>query len=304
MRTPHESLLVARVVKDVIWAIRPLEWSNRPAAARVWTDWVNQDRSARVWGAIRAVANGAGSAPALAHAVTACAEVLSAMGAGFAMTRDGSALEPLLASAPAAAELDELQFTLGEGPSVDSITSGAPALEADLAAPGAGRRWPAFAPAGAERGARAAFAFPVGVGAAKVGVLSVYREQAGELDGDQVRDALVFADALLVLALDHRRGVSADLDEVIDAAFASRRAEVHQAAGLIAAQQDISVTDALARLRAHAYLSGLPLHRIAADVMAGRLRLESDRGSPPPTGTHDPKDRGSRDADTKQEDDG
>jgi hypothetical protein len=54
-------------------------------------------------------------------------------------------------------------------------------------------------------------------------------------------------------------------------------------------------------LRAHSYSSGLPLHRIAADVMAGRLRLESDM--PPPAGPTDPKERGPDHAEKEQEDD-
>ncbi len=201
---------------------------------------------------------------------------MSAMGAGLSMTRDGGVLEPLLATDPMVGELDELQCSLGEGPSCDAIALGAPVLEADLAGLAAGRRWPAFATAGAERGVRGVFAFPVGAGAARVGVLSVYRQQAGPLPSGQATDALVFADAVFVLSLDHRHGISADLDEVIETAFSARRAEVHQAAGRVAAQQSISVTNALARLRAHAYSSGVPLHRIAAAVMAGSLRLEGD----------------------------
>jgi hypothetical protein len=198
------------------------------------------------------------------------------MGAGLSMTRDGGVLEPLLATDPAVGELDELQCALGEGPNCDAIAHGAPVLETDLAGLAAGRRWPVFAAAGAELGVRGVFAFPVGAGAARVGVLSVYRQQAGPLRSDQATDGLVFADAMFVLSLDHRHGISADLDEVIETAFTARRAEVHQAAGRLAAQQSISVTNALARLRAHAYSSGLPLHSIAADVMAGSLRLESD----------------------------
>ena len=201
---------------------------------------------------------------------------MSAMGAGLSMTRDGGVLEPLLATDPVVGELDELQFSLGEGPSCDAMALGSPVLGSDLAGVAAGRRWPAFASAATERGVRGLFVFPVGAGAAKLGVLSVYRRQAGPLRPAQATDGLVFADAVFVLSLDHRHGISADLDEVIDTAFTARRAEVHQAAGLVAAQQSISVTNALARLRAHAYSSGLPLHRIAAAVMAGSLRLDSD----------------------------
>ncbi|WP_157996320.1 GAF and ANTAR domain-containing protein [Kribbella sp. VKM Ac-2569] len=251
-------------------------------AVRVWTDWVDHDRSARVWGAIRAVADGA--SPTLAHAVSACAQALSAAGAGLAMTRDGGMLEPVLATSPEIADLDELQFELGDGPSGEAAAMSAPVLEPDLAGVAAGRRWPAFAAAGGARNVRGVFAFPVAAGAARVGVLTVYRREPGPLQREQLEQALVFADALFVLALDNRQGVSADLDEVIEAAFTARRAEVHQAAGRLASQQRISVTDALARLRAYAYSSGLSLYKVAIDVMSDRLHLDGDqpRGGGPP----------------------
>ena len=284
-------------------AVRPLGWTIRPVAVQAWVGWVDHDRSARVWGAIRAVGDGDGNAPSLLHAVTACAKALTAIGAGLALTRNGGLLEPLLATGPEAGELDELQFALGEGPSGDAIALGAPVLETDLTSHEAGRRWPTFAAAAANRGIRSVFAFPVAAGAAKVGTLTAYRRQAGPLRADQVQDALVFADAVFVLALDHRHGFSTDLNEVIEAAFSARRAEVHQAAGRLAAQERISVTDALALLRAHAYSSGLPLQRIATDVMAGRLHLESSQYIPPPAGTSDSKEIGPDHVDKEEEED-
>ncbi len=193
------------------------------------------------------------------------------------MTRDGGLLEPVLATGPEIGELDELQFALGEGPSGQAAATSTPVLEPDLAGVTAGRRWPAFAAAGVERGMCGVFAFPVAAGAARVGVLTVYRREPGPLQREQLEEALVFADAVFVLALDNRQGISADLDEVIEAAFTARRAEVHQAAGRLASQQRISVTDALARLRAHAYSSGLSLYKVALDVMADRLHLDGDR---------------------------
>ncbi|TCC21276.1 GAF and ANTAR domain-containing protein [Kribbella sindirgiensis] len=200
------------------------------------------------------------------------------------MTRDGGLLEPVLATASEIGELDELQFELGEGPSGDAAAINAPVLEPDLAGLAAGRRWPAFAAGAGDRGIRGVFAFPVSAGAAKVGVLTVYRREPGSLQVEQLEDALTYADALFVLALDGRQGISTDLDEVIEAAFTARRAEVHQAAGRLASQQRISVTDALLRLRAHAYGSGLSLYKVAVDVMAGRLHLDGDLA----TGGHPP----------------
>ena len=69
---------------------------------------------------------------------------------------------------------------------------------------------------------------------------------------------------------------------MIEAAFSARRAEVHQAAGVVAAQQRIDVADALRRLRAYAYSRERPLHEIAVEVMAGRLRP----GERPATSRH------------------
>jgi hypothetical protein len=295
--------------------VGPLGWSIRPAAARVRTERVDHDRSARVWGAIDAAAKAAGEAPALRYAVLACATALAASGAGLSMRLNGSPLEPLLATDLRTSELEELQSTLGEGPSGDALAAGAPVLRADLSGPDAAQRWPAFAPAAAEQGVHGVFAFPVGAGAARLGALCVYRDRPGSLGPEQLQEALIFADAVFVLALDHRHGLSADLSEVIDAAFSTRRAEVHQAAGAIAAQQQIQVVDALSRLRAYAYSRGRPLHLVAADVMAGRLVLDSDRddgsdgeGSSPtpdppeqPTEPTGPEPASSQHAQTEQE---
>ena len=48
---------------------------------------------------------------------------------------------------------------------------------------------------------------------------------------------------------------------------------VHNAAGIVSAQQDISVTEALIRLRAHAFSNDRPLADVAYDVIARTLRL-------------------------------
>jgi hypothetical protein len=55
---------------------------------------------------------------------------------------------------------------------------------------------------------------------------------------------------------------------------------VHQASGMIAAQLDVNVADALVRLRAHAFANDRPLAEVAADVVARRLRFApEDRSS-------------------------
>jgi hypothetical protein len=142
-----------------------------------------------------------------------------------------------------------------------------------------------------DAGVRAMFAFPVGAGAALIGVLDVYRAEPGSLRPQELADALVLADAVLVLALDEQGGIAPDLDNLLDAAVSVRRAPVHQATGMAAAQLGVSMTDALAALRAYAYTHGRRLTEVAADVLARRVRLSPG----PPTDPAPPEGRQSED---------
>jgi AmiR/NasT family two-component response regulator len=52
------------------------------------------------------------------------------------------------------------------------------------------------------------------------------------------------------------------------------RAELFQARGMIMVQLDMSISNALARMRAHAYAENRPLAAVARDVVARRLRFD------------------------------
>jgi hypothetical protein len=237
---------------------------------------VDQSGRLRVWAAISARARRDGMPPSPQHAVIACADLLAAAGAGLVMAANGTPMEPLLASSPITEELEELQFLLGQGPGPEALAGRGPVLVADLAAPDAQHRWPVFAPAAVEHGIRAMFAFPVAAGAALIGVLDVYRRSPGSLSQQELADALTFADAVLLLALDSRGGIASGLSDLLDTELSARRAHVHQATGMVAAQLEVSVTDALAALRAYAFTRGLRLEDVAADVVARRIRLSPD----------------------------
>jgi hypothetical protein len=58
--------------------------------------------------------------------------------------------------------IEELQYTLGEGPCVDAYQQDRVVAEPDLADP-VTRRWPAFTPPALQAGARAVFGFPLRV---------------------------------------------------------------------------------------------------------------------------------------------
>ena len=103
--------------------------------------------------------------------------------------------EPLGASDGLSAQLEELQFTTGDGPEGEDFALGVPVLIPDLES--AAGRWPVFVPAAVAAGAQALFAVPLQAGAIQVGVLSMYRSQPGSLTAAELADGLVLADIAL-----------------------------------------------------------------------------------------------------------
>lgn len=205
---------------------------------------------------------------------TECLSALAVSGVGVAlMTADGPSGVVLAATDGRARQLEELQFALGEGPCVEASSSGRPVLQPDLEAAGSAR-WPRFGAAVLDAGVRAIFAFPLRVGAIRVGVLDLYRDTPGPLTALDLADALAFTDAATVVVLDLQDhnghgAVSAALSGPIDS-----QAVVHQATGMITIQLGISLAEALLRLRAHAYATGQTVSAVAADVVGRRLSFD------------------------------
>jgi len=156
---------------------------------------------------------------------------------------------------------------------VDAYEQDLPVHEPDLRADGASR-WPAVAPPAVTAGARAAFGFPLRVGTARLGALNLYVDRPGPLSDAQHGDALllagVVARSVLATQADAPPGtLGAEIEAGADLRFV-----VHQAAGMVSVQLGVSVTEALVRIRAHAFAYDRHLVDIARDVVARRLRFD------------------------------
>ena len=169
--------------------------------------------------------------------------------------------------------IEELQYTLGEGPCIDAHRLHTPIIEPDLAHPEA-PRWTEFARSAVDAGARAVFGFPIAIGDVHVGALNLYRDRPGPLSDDQHADAVtmagVAARSIIGMQAD---AVPGTLAPGLEAA-GNFRFIVHQAAGMVAAQLEIPVAEALLRLRAHAFSTERLVSDVADDVVARRLRFE------------------------------
>ncbi|WP_143261687.1 GAF and ANTAR domain-containing protein [Allokutzneria sp. NRRL B-24872] len=166
-----------------------------------------------------------------------------------------------------AGRLVELQVTVGEGPCLDALRTGGPVLVSDLRTPACQHRWPLFAPLAAEAGAAALFTLPLRVGSIRGGTLVLHRVEAGSLSGTELADSLVFAELALRLLLDGHSGAAEDDGDSLPL----HNPRLHQATGMIAAQLDTGIDEALARLRARAFATRRTLADLSEDVVARRV---------------------------------
>lgn len=147
-------------------------------------------------------------------------------------------------------QLENLRFTLGEGPCEDAVRSGVPVLVGELDSWENHQRWPLFTPAAAATGARAVFMFPLRSGAIRIGALVLHRTIPGPLSPEQIHDALVVADIIMSLLLDELTRLRLDAEVPLADGMPLSRAEVHQATGMLSVQMGVSMDEALVRLRA------------------------------------------------------
>jgi GAF domain-containing protein len=123
----------------------------------------------------------------------ACPGIVGVNGAGVMLMSGEIPRGSLGTSNDVSQLIEELQYTLGEGPCVDAYQQERVVAEPDLADP-VTRRWLAFTPPAVRAGVRAVFGFPLRLGTVRLGALYLYRDCPGPLSGDQHADALVVAD--------------------------------------------------------------------------------------------------------------
>jgi len=222
------------------------------------------------------VARSSSGTPLAACLVDLCGHDLPVTGVGLALMTEAGPAGTVAATDVAALELEDLQFTLGEGPCVDASTTGRPVLQPDLSRT-APLRWPAFAAGAEAAGLAAVFAFPLQVGAIRLGVLDLYRTTAGVLSAGELADALCFTDAATTLLLHAQAQDSPWRLPMESLTVLDDRAEVHQATGVVSVHAAVSLHEALLLLRARAFAEQRPVGDLAKDVLNGRVDFRIDR---------------------------
>jgi GAF domain len=202
------------------------------------------------------------------------ADVLAVSAAGITVMGGGQA-GPVCVSSQRVAALEDLQFTMGEGPCRDAFRTGipvhAPSFDLTISA-----RWPSFVDVAQETGIAAVFAYPLMTKGARVGVLTLYQDGEGDLSAAQQDDSFAMAKILTETVLSMQDSapageLAAGLEAVVD-----YRAQVHQASGMVSVQLGVPVDEAVLRIRARSFASGRPIGLVASDIISRRLRFTED----------------------------
>lgn len=212
----------------------------------------------------------------LARVIRACVDVLPVDGASVSVMSGPRERETLYASDEIAAQIENVQFSLGEGPCFEAFATRRPVLVPDL--PQASiLDWPMFATAINALPIGAIFAFPLQAGAIGIGAIDLYRRRPGWLSADELHVALEVVDLVTTVLLGLLLG---DLDGADGwrGVLSPGREQVHQATGMLIAAFGISAEEALARLRGYAFVTDRSLDDVAQDIVTRRLSpLELDR---------------------------
>lgn len=205
----------------------------------------------------------------LARVIRACVDVLPVDGASISVMSGPRERETLYASDEIAAQIEDVQFSLGEGPCFEAFATRRPVLVPDL--PQASVvAWPVFATAVRDLPIGAIFAFPLQAGAIGIGAVDLYRRRPGWLSGDEIAIALEVIDLVTAVLLGLLLGEVGDTDD-LRGVLSPGREQVHQATGMLIAAFHISAEEALARLRGYAFVSDRSLDEVAKDIVSRKL---------------------------------
>jgi hypothetical protein len=233
--------------------------------------------SVRVAQILAAVSSDATAAALPQRLVEACTGALPITGAGIALMTESGPAGTVAVTDEVASLMEDLQFTLGEGPCVDSSTWGRPVLQPDLATTGPAR-WPVFSAGALEAGIGAVFALPLRVGGIRLGVLDLYRDRPGALTPHELNEALAHADAATAILLHLQARPPANGTGSLQIPAVEDHAAVHQATGIVSVQADVKLSEALGLLRARAFAADRHVVALSRDVVAGLVHFTIEGG--------------------------
>jgi GAF domain-containing protein len=167
-------------------------------------------------------------------------------------------------------------FEIDVAPCADCFATGELVAVPDLDM--AGGQWPQFTRQAHAAGFRSVYALPMRLRGEVIGVLALFREQAGPLGDDDVRLGQALANVTTVGLLQHRtlaqrRVLGEQLRHVMNS-----RVLIEHAKGVVAERLSLDIDAALDELLRHSERVGRPLGEVARAVLEGESATATNAG--------------------------
>jgi transcriptional regulator with GAF, ATPase, and Fis domain len=197
--------------------------------------------------------------------VEKCTELFDAADAGIILANTSNELEVLASTSERSRLIGLLQLGAGQGPCVESYTTGEVISVADLRT--ATERWPVFAAQALESGYSSVHAIPLRLRERSIGSLNLFREDTGALNEIDAVAAQALADVATISLLQERALRETDVArEQLQHALDSR-VVIEQAKGVISYTHDLDMDAAFKLIREHARSNQIRLVDLARSIV-------------------------------------
>lgn len=191
-----------------------------------------------------------------------------AEGAGLTLVEADRA-DTIVKSAPFVVEVDDIQYSLGEGPCISAAETGRVMRSGSL---GGDPRWPRFGPRAGRLGVHSVLSLPLLTPDGVLGAMNVYAHPKDAFDDRAERFGQLFAvPAAIAVQNAQILAQTQRLATRLQSALTSR-ADIDRAVGILMARSGISADEAFDRLRTLSQHEHTKLSAIAEGIVAAAVR--------------------------------
>jgi GAF domain-containing protein len=195
--------------------------------------------------------------------------------------------QTVVATADFVRGVDDVQYSLKEGPCVSAVAEGRTFTSGNL---GGEPQWPRFGPRIGRLGVHSALSLPLRIQDQVVGALNVYAHGRDVFDESAVRMGELFAPHAAVSVYNAQMLAQAErLVGQLQEALTSR-AEIDQAIGVVMSRSGGTATEAFESLRAMSQSRSMKLAEVAREVVGEAARRARARHAQAPSAQEPPRD--------------
>lgn len=208
-------------------------------------------------------------------ALFAVRAIPGAEGAGLTLLQEAGR-DTVVNTAPFVAEVDDIQYTLGQGPCIDAANHGRTVISGSL---GGDRRWPRFGGRVARLGVHSVISLPLVVSSGVVGAMNVYAHDKHVFDERAAALGELFAEPAAIATqnahnLSEARRAAARLQAALES-----QSVVDQAIGIMIARSGGTAAEARDRLRTLSQHEHLKLTALAQQIVDEAVRRARGRAA-------------------------